>query len=309
MHYLGFTWNPLEGIDLGFFEIRFYSLSYVLAFVLGWYIVKRIFKNENEDLEKLDSLFIYMVLAILIGARMGHVIFYQPELFKQDFFSVFLPIRTVPEFEFTGFKGLASHGATLGVIVALFLFNARKLKKNVLWLIDRMVIPSALGAAFVRIGNFMNSEIVGKECADYVFAVKIVRNDIHPETAMTITKLGTPNQAYNAIVNDPQFAATLADVPFRHPTQIYEAIGYVITFVILWFVYWKTDKKWQLGYLFGLFFVLLWTVRFLVEFLKESQGDEFITGLSLNTGQLLSIPFVIFGFYLMFRSKTIYQPK
>lgn len=309
MHYLGFTWNPLEGIDLGFFMIRFYSLSYVLAFVFGWYIVKRIFKNENEDLEKLDSLFIYMVLAILIGARMGHVIFYQPELFKQDFFSVFLPLKTVPEFEFTGFKGLASHGATLGVIVALFLFNTRKLKKNVLWLIDRMVIPSALGAAFVRLGNFMNSEIVGKPTQEYAFAVKLVRNDIHPETAKTITSLGDTDKAYSAIVNDPQFATALADVPFRHPTQIYEALGYIITFVILWYVYWKTDKKWQLGYLFGLFFVLLWTVRFFVEFLKESQGDEFITGISLNTGQWLSIPFIILGFYLMFRNKKIYQPK
>lgn len=309
MHYLGFTWNPVEGIELGSFTLRFYSLSYVVAFVLGWYLMKRIFKNENEDLEKLDSLFIYMVLAILFGARLGHVIFYQPELFKDDFISVFLPIRTNPEFEFTGFKGLASHGATIGVLIALWLYNRKKLQKNVLWILDRIAVPGAIGAAFVRLGNFMNSEIVGKETADYALAVKLVRNDIAPSTAVSDTQIQNVSDAYSAIVNNPQFADILAAVPFRHPTQLFEAFGYVITFVILYMVYWKTDKKWRLGYLTGLFFLLLWLVRFIVEFFKESQGDEYLAITGLNTGQLLSIPFMAFGLYMMFRKPTFYTPN
>ncbi|NQX77897.1 prolipoprotein diacylglyceryl transferase [Gilvibacter sp.] len=309
MHYLGFTWNPLEGFEIGSFTLRFYSLSYVLAFVVGWYLMKKIFLNEREDIEKLDSLFIYMVLAILFGARLGHVIFYQPELFKQDFFSVFLPIRTTPEFEFTGFKGLASHGATIGVVIALILYNKRKLQKNVLWIFDRIAVPAAIGAAFVRLGNFMNSEIVGKISGDYAFGVKLVRNDLNPGEVMSITGKKDVGEAYSAIVNDPQFAEVLAAVPYRHPTQVYEALGYVLTFIIMLAVYWKTDKKWRLGYMFGLFFVLLWSVRFFVEFLKESQGDEYLSTFGLNTGQLLSIPFVIFGLYLMFRKPTIYTPK
>lgn len=308
MHYLGFTWNPVEGIDLGFFVIRFYSLSYVVAFVVGWYLMKRIFKNENENLEKLDSLFIYMVVAILFGARLGHVLFYQRELFSQDLISVFLPIRTTPEFEFTGFKGLASHGATLGVAIALVLFNRKHLKKNMLWIFDRISVVAAIGAASVRLGNFMNSEIVGKISGDYALGVQLVRNDVDPAEAMGLTGKKTVSEAYSALVNDPQFAEALAAVPFRHPTQLFEALGYVLTFFILLYVYWKTDKKWRLGYLFGLFFVLLWSIRFFVEFLKESQGDEYLTAFGLNTGQLLSIPFVIFGLYLMFRKPTIYTP-
>ncbi|MFY7811276.1 MAG: prolipoprotein diacylglyceryl transferase family protein, partial [Flavobacterium sp.] len=111
------VWNPSEGIDLGFFIIRYYSLMFAIAFGLGWYITKHIFIRENESLEKLDQLFLYVALATLFGARMGHVIFYQSELFKEDFLSVFLPIRTVPEFEFTGFAGLASHGAAIAIII------------------------------------------------------------------------------------------------------------------------------------------------------------------------------------------------
>ncbi|MEP2937761.1 MAG: prolipoprotein diacylglyceryl transferase [Gilvibacter sp.] len=302
MHYLGFVWNPLEGIDLGFFEIKFYSLSYIVAFILGWYIIKRFFKNENEPIEKLDSLFIYMVLAILIGARLGHVFFYERELLTSDPLSVILPFRTTPEFAFTGFRGLASHGATIGVLIALYLYNKKYLKKSLLWILDRMVVPTAVGAAFVRIGNWMNSEIVGKETEEYGMAVQLVRDHYSHTQAVRKTGLDNINDAYAAIVNSPEL---LAAVPFRHPTQLYEAFGYLVTFVILWFVYWKTDKKKQLGYLLGLFFVLLWTIRFFVEFLKDSQGEEYLTAFGLNTGQLLSIPFIILGLYLMFRpSKT-----
>ena len=269
MHFLSFTWNPSEGLDLGFYTIQYYSLMFVIAFVLGWFIIKSIYKNEGESLVKLDSLFIYMVVAILIGARLGHVIFYQSELITQDPLAVFLPISTVDGFRFTGFRGLASHGAAIGVIIAMYLYSKKVLKRNILWILDRVVIPVAFGAILVRIGNFMNSEIVGKP-TDSDFGV-------------IFQKLGE---------NFP-----------RHPAQLYESFGYVFVFLILWFIYWKTEKGKRLGYLFGLFLVLLWSVRFVVEFFKKSQeGFEDILGNILSTGQWLSIPFIIAGVYFMMKS-------
>ena len=158
-HTLGIVWNPSEGIDLGFFVVRYYSLMWVVAFGLGWYIMKKIFDRENEPVEKLDSLFIWTILATLLGARLGHVLFYQPELIFQDPLSVLLPIRTVPDFKFTGFSGLASHGATIAIIIAMFYFSRKVMKRSMLWVLDRVVIPCASGAIFVRLGNFFNSEI------------------------------------------------------------------------------------------------------------------------------------------------------
>ena len=264
MHYLSFTWNPSEGIDLGFFLIRYYSLMFVIAFSLGWFITKRIFSNENLSLEKLDSLFIYMVIAILLGARLGHVLFYQSDLILKDPISVLLPFRTVPEFEYTGFQGLASHGAAIGVIIAMFIYSKKVLQKPVLWILDRVVIAVASGAIFVRIGNFLNSEIIGKAT--------------NSDFGVIFKRLGE-------------------DFP-RHPAQLYESLGYVFVFLILWLLYWKTEKRNQRGFLFGSFLVLLFTVRFFVEFMKEAQVDERAEW-ALNTGQLLSIPLVITGLYFI----------
>ncbi len=301
MHFLSFTWNPIEGIDLGFFMIRFYSLSYVIAFVVGWFILKRFYKNENVSMEKLDSVFIYMVVAILLGARLGHVLFYESELFINDPLSVILPFKTVPEFEFTGFRGLASHGAAIGIVIGLLLYNRRVLKYPVLWIFDRVVITVAIGATFIRLGNFMNSEIVGKASGDFPLGVQLIRNDIGPNMAMNATGLKDVNAAYDAIVHNPQFADLLNSVPFRHPTQLYEAFGYLITFFILWYIYWKTSKKEYLGYIFGWFLILLFSTRIIVEFFKEAQVDGRAEWF-LNTGQWLSIPFVIAGIYLLIRS-------
>lgn len=269
MHYLSFTWNPTEGLNLGFYTLQYYSLMFVFAFLTGWFIMKAIYKREGEPIEKLDSLFVYMVLAILIGARLGHVIFYQSELFREDFFSVFLPFSFKNGFEFTGFRGLASHGAAIGVIIAMYLYNKKILKKPILWIFDRIIIPVAIGSVFVRFGNFLNSEIIG-----------------HP----TGTNFGVI------------FKNLGEDFP-RHPAQLYEALGYIIVFVIIWFVYWKTEKRKQLGYIFGLYLILFWMVRFIVEFFKTSQGGfEDSLGNLLSTGQWLSIPLIILGFVLMFRS-------
>lgn len=275
MHFLQIVWDPKsEGIPIfGDFKIHFYSMMWMAAFVLGWYIMKKIYKHENQTEEKLDSLFIYSVLGIMIGARLGHVIFYQPELFKQDFFSIFLPFRFNPEFEFTGFRGLASHGAAIGMIISMYLYNKKVLKKSVLWILDRIVVPVALGAIFVRIGNFFNSEMIGKPADESLPWAIVFKN--------------------------------FDDIP-RHPGQLYEAFGYVFVFLILWYLYWKTKKSEQEGFLFGLFLVLLMAVRLFVENFKIEQVDgreDWILG--MNTGQVLSIPFVLIGLYFMF----VHKPK
>jgi prolipoprotein diacylglyceryl transferase len=264
---LQIDWNPSPILfKLGPIAIRYYSLMFVIAFMLGLYLMKKIFISEKISLEKLDSLFIYIVVSTLIGARLGHFLFYDPQFLIEKPLEVILPFRFSPKFEFTGFAGLASHGAAIGIITALYIYSKKVLKKPIFFILDRVVVPVALGAVFVRLGNLMNSEIIGKPTnADYGFVFK---------------RLGE-------------------DFP-RHPAQLYEAICYLIIFVILYFVYWKTTKKEKPGYLFGLFFVLLWTVRFVIEFFKEAQVDE-RSEWALNTGQWLSIPLVIVGLYFMFR--------
>jgi prolipoprotein diacylglyceryl transferase len=268
MHSLKIIWDPLKGIDLGFFTLHFYSMMWIVAFILGFYIMKRIYKNEGESEESLDSLFIYCVLGIMIGARLGHVIFYQPELFKEDFFSVFLPFSFKDGFRFTGFAGLASHGAAIAMIISMYLYNKKILKKSVLWILDRIVIPVALGAVFVRIGNFINSEIVGTYT--------------NSNFGVVFKQLGETNP--------------------RHPAQLYEAFCYVFVFMILYYLYWKTSKSDKQGYLFGAFLTMLWSIRFVIEFVKEAQNPERADWL-LNTGQLLSIPFILIGLYFMFVNK------
>uniref|UniRef100_UPI0040496925 prolipoprotein diacylglyceryl transferase n=1 Tax=Flavobacterium sp. TaxID=239 RepID=UPI0040496925 len=298
------VWNPSEGIDLGFFMIRYYSLMFVIAFALGWMIMKKIFDRENEPIEKLDSLFIYTVVATLLGARLGHVIFYQPELFTKDPLSILLPIQTDPEFKFTGFAGLASHGAAIAIIISTYFFSKKVMKKPLLWLLDRVVVTVAAGAVFVRIGNFINSEIIGKETTSK-FGVKFLHDYFTKTNATQITQISDSKAAYKAIVNEPQFAEYLAQVPVRHPAQLYEAVSYVFVFLILYFLYWKTDARLKQGYLFGLFLILLWSVRFVVEFVKESQGG-FESALGVfSTGQWLSIPFIIMGIYFMFKAKKV----
>lgn len=260
-------WDPSIGIDLGFFVIRYYSLMFLIAFTLGYFIMKKVYKYEGISEEKLDPLFMYTVLATLIGARLGHVIFYQPELFVEDPLSIFLPMQFVPEFKFTGFRGLASHGAAIGVIIAMYLYSKKVLKKNILWILDRITMPVAIGGVFVRFGNFMNSEIVGKPT--------------HSDFGVVFVQLGETFP--------------------RHPAQLYEAFGYLLVFIVLWLVYWKTDKRKRLGYILGLFLVLLWSVRFLVEFIKKAQVDA-RTDWVINTGQWLSVPFILIGIYLLVRA-------
>ena len=298
------VWNPSEGIDLGFFMIRYYSLMFVIAFGLGWYIMKKIFERENESIEKLDSMFIWTVFATLLGARLGHVFFYDWEYFRNHLAEILLPFRFSPQFEFTGFLGLASHGAAIGIILAMYFFSKNIMKRPLLWVLDRVVIPVASGAVFVRIGNFFNSEIVGHETTSS-FGIKFIRDFYSPREVVNATKIPNPKEAYHAIATNPQFANLLAQVPAKHPTQLYESISYIFVFAALFYMYWKTDAREKQGYLLGMFLVMLWSVRFVVEFMKESQGGFESDLGTFSTGQWLSIPFIIIGFFLIFKSKKI----
>ena len=302
-HALNIVWNPSEGIDLGFFIIRFYSLMFVIAFGLGWYIMKHIFERENISIEKLDSLFVWTVLATLIGARLGHVFFYDWEYYRNNIAEIILPFRFNPKFQFTGYTGLASHGAAISIIVAMYFFSKKVLQKPLLWILDRVVIPVASGAIFVRLGNFFNSEIVGKETTSS-FGIRFIRDHFTPREAVNATQLSTPKEAYDAIATNPQYANLLEMVPAKHPAQLYEAFCYVFVFAALFFLYWKTDARKKSGFLFGLFLVLLFTVRIVVESVKESQGGfESDLGNILSTGQWLSIPFIIVGLYFVITAK------
>lgn len=296
-------WNPSEGIHIGPLNLRFYSLMFVIAFGLGWYIMKKIFINEKEPLDKLDTLFVWTVLATLFGARLGHVFFYDWEYFRNHPLEILLPFKFEPEFQFTGFAGLASHGAAISIIIVMYFYSKKVVNKPLLWVLDRVVIPVACGAIFVRLGNFFNSEIVGKITTNETFGIKFVRDYFSPQAAMNQTQIANPDLAYDAIVNNPKFANLLAEVPLKHPAQLYEAFAYIFVFFILLFLYWKTDTPRKHGLIFGIFLILLWTVRFVVEYVKESQGG-FESALGLfTTGQWLSVPFILVGLYYLFMAE------
>lgn len=270
------SWDPQLGIDLGFIELRFYSMMFLIAFSLGYYVTKKIYLREGIPQEKLDTLLMYVVFGTLLGARLGHVVFYQAELFTEDPLSILLPFRFVPVFEFTGFQGLASHGATIGIFIAAYYYSKKILEKSVFWTLDRIVIPIALGGAFVRIGNFLNSEIIGKPT--------------HSDFGVIFVQLGE---------NFP-----------RHPSQLYESVCYFALFIFLLVMYWKTPIRKTQGLLFGIFFTLLWIIRFVVEYSKEPQVAERAEWL-FNTGQLLSIPFIFIGLAVIYSSTktTLIQEK
>lgn len=271
-----FTWDPSKGFELGPITLHYYSLMFVVAFGLGYVVMSKIFKIDNVNQKYLEPLFTWTLIGTILGARLGHVLFYERELFSQDFWSVFLPIQTKPEFKFTGFSGLASHGATIALILTTLYYAYKIIRKNPLWVYDRLGIVVALGGTFVRIGNFFNSEIIGKPAPEgSPFAVLFLQQSM-----------------------------SYGDKVPRYPTQLFEAAGYITLFFILWYLYRKTNKKYQLGWLFGFFFVVLWSIRFFIEFLKEPQGDEYITFAGLNTGQVLSIPFIIAGAFIMWNSKN-----
>ncbi len=252
------NWNvDPEIFSLGPLSIRWYGLLFASGFLLGYYIGERMLKSENVNQKWIDSLFFYIIIATVVGARLGHVFFYGWEYYSQH------PAEIIKVWH----GGLASHGGALGILIAMYLHSKKVTKRTMLWTLDRIVVPTALVAAFIRTGNLMNSEIYGIQTTmpwGFVFE----RN-----------------------------AETVA----KHPTQIYEALCYLLSFVILSFLYWKTNVKNRPGFLLGAFFVLIFAARFFIEFIKEDQ-EAFEAGMALNMGQWLSVPFVLGGALLIYRA-------
>ena len=283
MNFLAITWDPSLGIDLGFFIIRWYSLMFVAAFIVGLRLMKKIYTEEKIPLEKLDTLFMYTFISMLVGMRLGEVFFYSWDYYKNNLLEIILPIKRaagesaifglIEGWKFTGYTGFASHGAAIAIIIAMYWYSRKHLNKPLLFILDRMAIVTALGAAFVRLGNFFNSEIYGK-----------------------------PTGSNFGVI----FKSSDAEMLPRHPTQLYEALSYLILFIVLWKFYWKTDKKQKTGFLFGVFMIGLWSARFFIEFFKEAQVDgreDWVLN-SLNTGQVLSIPLILAGCWLVFRNNN-----
>ena len=251
--------------------VRWYSLLFALAFVAGYILLqKAVFQKENLSTALLDKLSIYVFLGVLIGARLGHCLFYEPSYYLSSFshfIEMLLPISQTPEgWKFTGYQGLASHGGAIGIIIAIY-FYARKTKLTILWTLDRLVIVVALAGLFIRLGNLCNSEIYG-----------VATNS---------------NWGFIFVRNGETIA--------KHPTQLYEAISYFITFIILLFTYIKNNRKTIPGLLFSLFLILAFTSRLIIENWKEVQ-EAWEANMILNMGQILSIPFILIGIIILILS-------
>lgn len=262
------NWDIPNGIEIGSFVLRFYSLMFLFSFWFGMRITKKIFETEGVDVKLVDKLFIYVFVGTLLGARLGHCIFYQWEDYKDNIIGIFLPVEFKPHFRFVGFSGLASHGAGVGILISLFLFAKKFLNGSFLWLVDRVVIVIALAGFFIRFGNLMNSEIIGLP-TDMPWGFRFLKA---------------------TYLEDPSMP--------RHPAQLYESIYYLFTFFALSYLYIKKNKGSQKGYLFGTALILIFVFRFFIEYIKEIQSG-FESDMSLKMGQILSIPFILVGFYLL----------
>ncbi len=254
-------WNPhIDFLTLGSFQIRYYSLCWMIGLIIAYLLVKRQYAQQKLSEKAFDPLFLYCFLGILIGARLGHCLFYDPDTYLAHPLSIISPFRqTANGLKFTGYEGLASHGGTLGLMIALWLY-VRKTKVNILRVLDNIAIATPITACFIRLGNLMNSEIVGMPTQlpwGFIFAR-----------------------------NGEDFA--------RHPAQLYEAIAYLIIFFIGEWLYKKYPQKVGSGFFFGWCLTAIFTFRFFVEFVKDVQVD-FEHNMVLNMGQCLSIPFIIIG--------------
>lgn len=266
INYIHWNIDPII-FSIGNFGLRYYALCWLAAFVFSYIVMLRIFKKEGKTQELLDQLTMYIFLGTFIGARLGHCLFYDFDYYQDHLLEIFLPFQYVNgKFTLTGFAGLASHGAAIGILTSMYLF-CRKTKVDFLWLADRLVLVVPVAGAFIRLGNFFNSEIIG-----------------------------TPSTLPWAIVFEQH-----DNIP-RHPGQLYEALAYVLIFFILVLIY-QNKKSLKKGFLLGLFMVLLFGARFILEYFKIDQVD-FEAGMAINMGQILSLPFIALGFYYIFRAPT-----
>ena len=248
-----FTWNidPVL-VSLGPFTVHWYGLLFALGFIIGFQIMQWIFKRENKSTDDLDALLWYLIIGVIVGARLGHVVFYDPEFYFSH------PLKILKIWE----GGLASHGGAIGALIGLYLFK-RTREYSYLWLLDRLAIPTALLATFIRTGNLFNSEIIG-------------------------IKTSVPW----AIIFER------VDSVARHPAQVYEALSYLFIFIVLLTLYKKSNIKQKSGMLFGMLLSFVFIARFLIEFVKSKQ-EAYNSELWLNTGQLLSLPFIVVGLLLI----------
>ena len=259
-------WNPNLTV-FGF--LRWYSLCWLIGLLLAYLIVRKLYQQQGIKMELFEPLFFYCFVGILAGARLGHCLFYQPDYYLSSFTHVvemLLPIHFTPDgsWHFTGYEGLASHGGTLGLMIALWLY-VRKTKVGIWNVLDNIAIATPITAFFIRMGNLMNSEIIGK-VTDVPWAFIFARVDEMP----------------------------------RHPGQLYEAIAYALIFFIGWGIYKNHPKRVGTGFFFGLCLTYIFTARFFIEFTKEIQ-EAFEATLPLDMGQLLSLPFIILGTYCMIK--------
>ncbi|MFA5655667.1 MAG: prolipoprotein diacylglyceryl transferase [Dysgonamonadaceae bacterium] len=271
------TWdvNP-ELFSLFGREIRWYGLLWVIGLIVAVYIVQRIFDKEKLPQKWFDSLFVYMMLGIILGARLGHCLFYEPAYYLAN------PIEILKIWE----GGLASHGGVIGIIIAVWLYSKKVTKKSMLWTFDRVIVPTGFTAALIRLGNLMNHEIYGG-VTDQPWGFRFIEN-------INAWKAGAP-----PIFSEPS-----------HPTQIYEAIIYFIVFFVTMYLFWKTDAKKKQGLILGIAMIMIFLSRFFIEYIKKVQVDSELlmrenTGLIL--GQWLSIPFILWGIWLIWNAMR--KPK
>ena len=263
-HPLSILWNPSEtALSFGPFTIHWYSLCWLIGLALAYLIVQRLYREQKVKEGLFDPLFVYCFIGILVGARLGHCLFYQPDIFLSSwhhFVEIFIPIEFLSDgsWHFTGYRGLASHGGTLGLMIALWAY-VRKTGMNLWQVLDNIAIATPVTACFIRLGNLMNSEIIGK-VTDVPWAFVFERVDAMP----------------------------------RHPGQLYEAIAYAILFFIGWRLYRRMPQRVGTGYYFGLCLAYIFTARFFIELTKEVQ-EAFEASLPLDMGQLLSLPFIVLG--------------
>ena len=279
------TWNPnLEAFLIAWFSLRWYGLCWLLGFALAYLLVRQLYKEQKIKDELFDPLFIYCFLGILIGARLGHCIFYQPGDFLTSWKGIvemLLPIHFGNDgswlgqtfgFFLSGYAGLASHGGTLGLMIALWLY-VKKTKLSLWTVLDNIAIATGSMACCIRLGNLMNSEIIGKP-TDVPWAFIFERVDLLP----------------------------------RHPGQLYEAIAYALLFVIMWALHKKWPEKIGTGWYFGFCLTYIFTFRFFIKYTKEIQ-EAFEASLPIDMGQILSIPFIILGVWCMVRAKKVKSEK
>lgn len=265
-------WNPDDtALRIGSFAIHWYSLCWLIGLVLAYLIVRRLYKEQKIKDELFDPLFLYCFIGILVGARLGHCLFYQPDVYLsswQHFVEMILPIEFNGngDWHFTGYRGLASHGGTFGLMLALWLY-VKKTKLNIWRVLDNIAIATPATAFFIRIGNLMNSEIIGKP-TDVPWAFIFEQVDMLP----------------------------------RHPGQLYEALAYAVLMFIGWTIYRHRPQRVGTGYFFGLCLTYIFTARFLIEFTKEIQ-EPFEAALPINMGQILSLPFIAIGIACMVGGK------